>query len=58
MFVVFGSARRHKNSDYSKKSIKIDVKIRENKRIRRMAERTNHVPRPFSIILDQLWALQ
>ena len=34
------------------------AKIRENKRIRRMAERTNHVPRPFSIILDQLWALQ
>ena len=29
MFIVFDSARRHKNSDYSKESNKIDAKIRE-----------------------------
>jgi hypothetical protein len=58
MFIVFDFARRHKISDYSKKALKLMPKYAKNKRIRRMAERTNHVPRPFSIILDQLWALQ
>ena len=52
MFIVFRSVRRHKISDYSKKALKLMRKYAKNKRIRRMAERTNHVPRPsrsFSI---------